>query len=82
MYCKKCKSDQPEDNFLGLKGKLCKTCKSCREFSKNWKQKNKDRVKKYNDMSQKLNDKQNQVTNAYLEKSRRIPLLRLFETCA
>ena len=53
MYCKKCKSDQPEDNFLGLKGKLCKTCKSCREFSKNWKQKNKDRVKKYNDMSNK-----------------------------
>ena len=55
MYCNKCKNEQPEENFLGLKGKTCKTCKTCRDFTKNWKQQNKDRVKKYNEMSNKKN---------------------------
>ena len=45
--CNKCKKNQEIKNFIN-KTREYKTCLSCREITKKWRDKNKERISKYN----------------------------------
>ena len=65
MKCSKCKKEK-EDSRFQVKTKTFKTCFECREQSRKWRAKNKNRVSDYNKLTnQKKNkDKKNKVVYA------------------
>jgi hypothetical protein len=47
MKCYKCKKEKPQSDFI-KDGKSVKSCIDCRELSRAWREKNKERISLYN----------------------------------
>ena len=59
--CNKCKKNQEIENFIN-KTREYKTCLSCREITKKWRDKNKERISKYNKLCIKKKNNGKQIT--------------------
>ena len=65
--CNKCKKMKPESSFIN-KTKSYKTCFACRDSSRKWRLKNKERVSKYNKLTVKKRNNDKEVTVILVKK--------------
>ena len=63
MKCSKCKKEKGESSFQ-VKTKSFKSCFECREQSRKWRAKNKERVSDYNKLINKKKNKKDKVIYA------------------